>query len=105
MPLGDVFVNKMIVPEDPEFARFIRTQVDQRTGGRIHDLRVEVTDGRVRVHGYTEDANVRNTNHLALLAVWQVLGVDDPELVELDIQVVKSGSYECSAKASTRLTR
>ena len=98
-------MNKMIVPEDPDFARFLEAQINQRTAGRVHDLRVELTGGRVRVYGYTEEIEVRNANHLALLAVWQVLGADDPELVELDIQVVLGGSCECGAKTSTRLTR
>ena len=98
-------MNKMIVPEDPDFARFIEAEINQRTAGRILDLRGEVADGRVRVYGYTEEISVKNANHLALLAVWQVLGVDDPELVELDIQVVESGSCGRSAKPSTPLIR
>ena len=75
----------IMLPDDPDLARFIEAQIDQRTGGRIHELRVDVSDGRVRVYGHTDEFNLRNANHLAVLAVWQVLGIDDPELVELHI--------------------
>ena len=44
--------------------------IEQRTGGRVHCLRVELTGGQVVIHGYTGSYHVRQ---LALAAVLDAL--------------------------------
>ena len=63
----------------------IQERVEQQSGGRIHRLKLDVAAGRVIEHGCTSAFYLRQ---LALPAALEVLGSSDPELVDLDIQVV-----------------
>ena len=61
--------------------------IEQRTGGRVHSLGVEAVGDRVIVHGHTGSYYVRQ---LALAAVQEALEAaesEQPEQVELDIEV------------------
>lgn len=70
---------------DPDLVRTIEQQIDQRTGGGIRDLRLDVSADRVVVRGYTAKYYLRQ---LALVAAEQALGIIDSGLIELDITVV-----------------
>jgi hypothetical protein len=56
--------------------------IDQRTGGRVHDLQVQTEGDRVVVYGRTSSYHIRQ------LALAAVLEAADPEVVELRIDVV-----------------
>ena len=77
--------------EDPartvgeELERALEREIVQRTWGRIRQLRVELTEGRLSVRGYTSSYYAKQ---LALAAVREVYSSDP---VDLDIQVI-SGS-------------
>jgi len=58
--------------------------IERRTGGRIHNLRVETIDGRVIVHGRSGSYHVCQ---LALAAVLEALEGSQHGPVELDIEV------------------
>jgi hypothetical protein len=70
-----------------ELERSIERQIMQRTWSRIHDLRVEVVDGRIVVHGYTSSYYVKQ---LALEGVLDVLGSAASVRVDLDIEVASN---------------
>ena len=70
--------------KDVELARTIEQHVDLRTWRRIHRLRVEVTDGRVVIHGHASSYYIKQ---LALLAVLEVLGSPTTTEAVLDIRV------------------
>ena len=74
---------------DPHLARAIEGNIELRTGLRIHRLQVEVTDCRVVVHGCAASYHAKQ---LALTGALEVLGSNNPELVELDIQIVATDS-------------
>ena len=74
---------------DPYLATAVEGHVNLITRGHIHGLEVEVSEGRIHVSGQAETFSEK---YLVLDAVLQVIGVNDPELVDLDIQVVDSGS-------------
>jgi DNA-binding response OmpR family regulator len=63
--------------------------IDGRTGGRVHNLRVESMDGRVIVHGCCSSYHVRQ---LALAAVLDALEDSESKAgtVELDLKVCGS---------------
>ena len=63
--------------------------IERRTGGRIHNLRVETIDGRVIVHGCTGSYHARQ---LALAAVLESFEASEskPGTVEWDIEVCGS---------------
>jgi DNA-binding response OmpR family regulator len=63
--------------------------IDRRTGGRVHNLRVETIDERVIVHGCSGTYHVRQ---LALAAVLDAFEASEskPGTVELDIEVCGS---------------
>lgn len=58
--------------------------IEQRTTGRVRNLRVEVLGKRIIVHGRTGSYYVRQ---LALASVLDALEPDDIDQVELDIDV------------------
>ena len=67
--------------------RLLERWIEQRTGGRVHNLCVETIGNRVIVHGHTGSYYVRQ---LALAAVFEALEAveyEKPEQVELDIAV------------------
>ena len=68
--------------DSAELEQAIERQIVQRTWGRIHRLQVDVIDGRVVVHGYTQSYY---SKQLALEGVRDVIGDSTP--VELDVQV------------------
>ena len=68
---------------DPCLDQVLQTQIQERTGGYLRSVRVEVTPKRrVIVRGGIATYYLKQ---LALAAVLEVLGSDDPELVELHI--------------------
>ena len=71
-------------------ARNVEQKIVQRTWGRIHRLQVEVTEGRLVVHGCTSSYYAKQ---LALEAALQLLGSTDATIVELDIQVGTAGPW------------
>jgi len=81
-----------LVPEDPArhaaaaLAQLLERQIGQQTFGRLHRLSIELTGGRVVVHGCTASYYIKQ---LALHAVREVL----PSMpLELDVQVLPSDS-------------
>jgi CheY-like chemotaxis protein len=64
----------------------LECSIARRTGGRVRDLRVEVVDGRVIVHGRSDSHHVKQ---LALAAVMEAFEASQSqsERVELDIDV------------------
>jgi len=82
--------------------RGLEQWIDQRTGGRVHRLRVSQVNRRFLVQGRTGSYHVRQ---LALAAVMDVLDMRDDETVgdvEIDIQVsrVRSGDAAASTAGS-----
>lgn len=67
-------------------ANRIERQIALGTWGRIHNLRVEVTEGRVIVRGRTPSHYIKQ---LVLHAVYEILGTSGSIEVEFDIQVGK----------------
>ena len=70
-----------------EFQQMIERQIDQRTWGRIHRLRVESSEGRLVIYGHTASYHVKQ---LALLAAHEGLGATGPTEIDLQIQVGES---------------
>ncbi len=60
--------------------------IDQRTGGRIHGLRVEMLRERFVVHGYTDSYNVQQLALTAALESLEASKIEQPQ-VELNIEV------------------
>ena len=63
--------------------------IDRRTGGRVHNLRVETIDGRVIVHGRSGSYHVRQLALAAVLDSFEA-SESEPGPVELDIEVCGS---------------
>jgi hypothetical protein len=84
--------------EDPAWAkneelqRALEREIARRTWGRIRQLRIELTKGRLTVSGHTSSYYVKQ---LALAAVRKVYSTVP---VDLDIQVIR-GSQPCAARA------
>ena len=74
---------------DPALEKKLEQQIVLGTWGRIHDLRVELTEGRVVVRGRTPSYYVKQ---LVLQAVVDVLGPTAPP-VQYDIQVGTGDSH------------
>jgi hypothetical protein len=62
----------------------LERRINQRTFGRIHQLQVDVTPGRVAVRGYASSYYVKQ---LAIHAVLEALGGDRFPKVALEIEV------------------
>ncbi len=60
--------------------------IDQRTGGRVHGLRVEMLADRFIVHGYTGSYHVRQLALAATLESLEASQIEQPQ-VELNIEV------------------
>jgi carbon storage regulator len=61
--------------------------IAERTGGRIHSLRVEAANGRVIVHGRAASYYARQLALAAVSQALEVLGDDANKNVQLDIEV------------------
>jgi hypothetical protein len=83
-----MFVEDLARADAEELERALEREIVQRTWGRIRQLRVKLTEGRLTVRGYTSSYYAKQ---LALAAVREV-NPSDP--VNLDIQVI-SGSQPC----------
>jgi hypothetical protein len=84
----EMIVKDLGRPDCEELERALEREIVQRTWGRIRQLRVELTEGRLSVRGYTSSYYAKQ---LALAAIREV-NPSDP--VDLDIQVI-SGSQPC----------
>ena len=94
MPQGlleDQLVKKLGWFPDRDLACAIARNIDRRTGGRIHRLQVELTDGRAFVHGCTASEGAKL---FALFGALEVLGANNRELIVMAIQVVATASAE-----------
>ena len=71
----------------------LECSIARRTGGRIYDLRVETSQGRVIVHGRSESHHVKQ---LALAAVLEAFEASktQSERVELDIEVAPIDGWQ-----------
>jgi DNA-binding response OmpR family regulator len=71
----------------------LECSIARRTGGRIHDLRVETVDGRVIVRGRSDSHHVKQ---LALAAVLEAFedSQSQAERVELDIEVAPIDGWQ-----------
>ena len=71
----------------------LECSIARRTGGRIHDLRVETVDGRVIVHGRSDSHHVKQ---LALAAVLEAFEASQSqsEKVEMDIEVAPIDGWQ-----------
>jgi hypothetical protein len=85
MPEEEMFVEDLAQANVEELEQALEQEIVQRTWGRIRQLRVELTEGRLSVRGYTSSYYAKQ---LALAAVREVCSSDP---VDLDIQVI-SGS-------------
>ena len=67
--------------------------ITRRTGGRVHDLRVETIDGRVIVHGRSDSHHVKQ---LVLAAVREAFEASPSpsDRVQLDIEVTPSDGWQ-----------
>jgi hypothetical protein len=65
----------------PELEEAVERQINQRTWGRIHQLHVELTGGRVIVHGYSPTYYVKQLALSAVQDVCHKLPVDMDVLV------------------------
>ena len=67
-----------------DLVQALERHVAQRTGGRVHRLRAEVTDTRASVHGRARSYYVKQ---LAIQACLEVLGADAPVRLDVAIEV------------------
>jgi hypothetical protein len=74
--------------DSPDLAGHLETWIEQRTGGRIRDVRVEIVGRRVIVHGHAGSYYVRQ---LALAAVLDALRMEWIDQVDLDVHVGNTG--------------
>lgn len=84
-----------------DYSGRLECAIARRTGGRVWDLRVEVGDGRVVVHGRSDSYHVKQ---LALVAVLEVFEASKSPLerVELEIEVAADGDWRSRRAAPTR---
>jgi len=66
----------------PDLEPVLRNRIDARTGGRVHQLRVEVTPTGVAVRGFTSSYYCKQ---LALCAVQEVLGTEVPIYIFIEV--------------------
>jgi hypothetical protein len=76
-----------------ELAQAIERHIVERTWGRVRRLGIDVQDDRVYVHGNTPSYYVKQ---LAIQAVRDVLGEDEPIAIRVDIEV---GDDACAARS------
>lgn len=88
-----MFVADLAQANVEELEQALVREIVQRTWGRIRQLRVELTEGRLSVRGYTSSYYAKQ---LALAAVREVYSSDP---VDLDIQVI-SGRQPCPVQGS-----
>lgn len=71
----------------------LECSITRRTGGRVHDLRVETVNGRVIVRGRTDSHYVKQ---LALAAVMEAFEASESqaERVEMDIEVAPIDGWQ-----------
>jgi hypothetical protein len=71
----------------------LECSIARRTGGRVHDLRVETVDGRVIVRGRSDSHYVKQ---LALAAVLEAFGASESQSgrVEMDIEVAPVDNWQ-----------
>lgn len=71
----------------------LECSITRRTGDRVRDLRVEIVDGRVIVHGRSDSHHVKQ---LALAAVLDAFEASESqsERVELDIEVTADDNWQ-----------
>ena len=81
----------------------LECSIARRTGGRIHDLRVETVDGRVIVHGRSDSHHVKQ---LALAAVLEAFEASQSqsERVEMDIEVAPIDGWQARRCALSETT-
>jgi hypothetical protein len=79
-------MSKSVPPQHGEAERdqALACRIRQRTGGRVHDLRVRVSDAGVAVGGYAFSYHAKQ---LALAAVREVFAATP---VQLDIEVLQA---------------
>lgn len=70
--------------DEAGLAKRIERQIVLGTWGRVHNLQVEMTNGRLRIGGRTPSHYVKQ---LVLQAVIDVIGADSPIPVEFEIEV------------------
>jgi osmotically-inducible protein OsmY len=70
--------------QDPHISEAIERHIARRTRGQIDHLAVAVSNGRVILHGTTSSSYARE---LALLATLEVLGSENPKLVDMYIPI------------------
>jgi hypothetical protein len=68
----------------------ILRNINQRTWGCLHQLRVEVMEDRVVVHGYTSRYYIKQ---LAIQAAQEALGSQYMSRIEVDIPVCENNSF------------
>jgi DNA-binding response OmpR family regulator len=81
----------------------LECSIARRTGGRVRDLRVETTDGRIIVRGRSDTHHVKQ---LALAAVMEAFEASQTqaERIELDIEVAPIDGWQsrrCSLSETT----
>jgi hypothetical protein len=67
----------------------LERRIAERTGGRVRQLQVDVTDDRVHVQGHTSTYYFKQ---LAIQAILELRGVTEPRQVVVDIEVIGSDS-------------
>jgi hypothetical protein len=78
MPIADISVGGV--------AEVVAQQINHRTWGRIHRLKVEQTGDGLRVRGETSSHYLKQ---LALLGAKEAIGLAAPLGIELDIRVAR----------------
>ena len=78
-------------PDAADVNGHLERWIEQRTTGRVHSLCVETIGGRVIVHGHTGSYYVRQLALAAVLEALEASESEQPEQVELDIEVSAAG--------------
>jgi hypothetical protein len=73
-----------VLPGGTDLGQEVERHISTRTGGRVRHLQVEVSDGRVAVHGVTDTYYVKQ---LAIQALCEAFGPDSRPPVVVDIEV------------------
>ncbi|HLW63689.1 MAG TPA: hypothetical protein VKS79_00120 [Gemmataceae bacterium] len=78
-------------PGLPELKESIRRRILERTGDRIRDLEVEVTEARIEIRGRTASFYIKQ---LAIQGTLDVIGVPTTTPIEVNVQVEREPSSE-----------
>jgi hypothetical protein len=82
---GKMFTQDARWAMGPDLEQAIERQIVERTGGRLHQLHVELSaDQRVVIQGYTSSYYIKQ---LAIQAALDVMGSNVAAPLQLDIQV------------------